>query len=68
MPRPDRSLNGAHEAMRQSPRPRRAPPPRATWSLPVTTVLRWAFALVLGVVVLSLFGSAVLDLLRGWLA
>lgn len=59
MPRTDRSLAGAHDALRQTPRRRRAPA-RPTWSLPVATVARWAVALIVAVVVF--------DLARGWLA
>ncbi len=67
MPRPDRSLAGAHDALRNTPR-RKAEPKRPTWSLPVTTVLRWLLAAVLAVVALSLFGDVALQAVRGWLA
>lgn len=59
MPRTDRSLGGAHDALRQTPRQRRAPK-RPTWSLPATTVARWAVAIVAAIVLF--------DLVRGWLA
>lgn len=67
MPRLDRSLTGAHDALRNTPKVRTTrPAPRK--SLPVTTVLRWMLAAVLTVVTLSLFGDVALDLVRGWLA
>lgn len=69
MPRPDRSLSGAHEALRSTPRRRKySPPAPARWSLPVTTALRWMLAAVLAVVALSLFGDVTLQAVRGWLA
>lgn len=69
MPRPDRSLSGAHEALRSTPRRRKySPPAPARWSLPVTTALRWMLAAVLAVVALSLFGDVALQAVRGWLA
>lgn len=67
MPRPDRSLAGAHDALRATPR-RRAVTKQPRWSLPVTTVLRWMLAGVLAVVALSLFGDVALQAIRGWLA
>lgn len=69
MPRPDRSLSGAHEALRSTPRRRKySPPAPARWSLPVTTALRWMLAAVLAVVALSLFGDVAIQAVRGWLA
>lgn len=69
MPRPDRSLSGAHEALRSTPRRRKySPPAPARWSLPVTTAMRWMLAAVLAVVALSLFGDVALQAVRGWLA
>ena len=67
MPRPDRFLAGAHDALRNTPR-RKAEPKRPTWSLPLGTVLRWMFAAVLAVISLSLFGDAALQAVRGWLS
>lgn len=64
MPRIDRSLSGAHEALRNTPRRNRPAPSQPTWSLKVTTVLRWLVAGVLILVSLSLFGDAALDALR----
>lgn len=68
MPRPDRSLAGAHDALRTTPRPVRAKPQPPRWSLPVTTALRWLAAGVLVVVALSLFGDVALKAVRGWLS
>lgn len=69
MPRPDRSLSGAHEALRSTPRRRKySPPAPARWSLPVTTALRWLLVFLLGMFALTMFGSAALDALRGVLS
>ena len=69
MPRPDRSLSGAHEALRATPRRRKySPPAPARWSLPVTTALRWLLAGVLILVAVTLFGDVALQAVRGWLA
>ena len=69
MPRPDRSLSGAHEALRATPRRRKySPPAPARWSLPVTTALRWLLVFLLGMFALTMFGSAALDALRGVLS
>ena len=57
MPRTDRSLAGAHDALRQTPRRRRAPA-RPTWSLPVATVARWAVALIVARAMRGVKGAA----------
>ncbi len=66
MPRPDRSLAGAHDALRDTPK-RRAqakPTPRPIY---LTTVLRWMAAVVLCAAAVSMFGSAIAERIAGWL-
>lgn len=70
MPRPNRSASDAHDGLKAGRRvsPHHTAVPLRTWSLPVTTVLRWLLAGLLAIVTLSLFGDVALDLVRGWLA
>jgi len=66
MPRSDRSLSGAHEALRTTRKvsPHHTATPIRSWSLPVTTLLRWVGLIVVALIAWEFLGPVV----RGWLA
>lgn len=67
MKRPDRSLTGAHNAMRDTLIARGAAP-KPERSIPLRTVLRWMLATALVTAAASMAGGAIFDMIRGALS